>query len=242
MFAVLRTAKPGIGMQCAAHCQPYLRPGMEPCHISFGSSLDGEGAAIPLLLDQLLPSFARYDLQVPITGPRFFPAGFEDEEASFAYTSQESTWTRLSSQCVSGASQCRSRRTKRRRARRQREPMALSIKSETEPSGWSCLSGLAAQAVIDPQSVEEQVLEVIQDLEVEASQAPWPNGVLTRFSRVFRRAARTRTPGACYMGHFRICTIFQGRLQVACSPLLLPMLLSGGQRSEDGQRHRKWMC
>ena len=69
---------PGIGMQCCAHCQPYLRPGMEPCHISFGSSLDGEGAAIPLLLDQLVPSFARYDLQVPITGPRFFPAGFEE--------------------------------------------------------------------------------------------------------------------------------------------------------------------
>ena len=158
---------PGIGMQRCAHCQPYLRPGMEPCHISIGSSLDGEGAAIPLLLDQLVPSFARYDLQVPITGPRFFPAGFEDEEASFVYTSQESTWTRLSSQCVSGASQCCSRRTKRRRAKR--EPMVLSIKSETEPSGWSCLSGLAAQAVIDPQFVEEQALEVIQDLEVEAS-------------------------------------------------------------------------
>ena len=142
---------------------------MEPCHISFGSSLDGEGAAIPLLLDQLVPSFARYDLQVPITGPRFFPAGFEEEEASFVYTSQESTWTRLSSQCVSGASQRRSRRTKRRRARRQREPMALSIKSETERSGRSCLSGLAAQAVTDPQSVEEQALEAIQDLEVEAS-------------------------------------------------------------------------
>ena len=44
--------------------------------------------------------------------------------------------------------------------------MALSIKSETEPSS-TCLSGLAAQAVIDPQSVEEQALEVIQDLEFE---------------------------------------------------------------------------
>ena len=92
-----------------------------------------------------------------------------DEEASFVYTSQESTWTGISSQCVSGTTQCRSRRTQRRRARRQREPMALSIKSETEPSGWSCLSGLAAQAVLDPQSVEEQALEVIQDLEFEAS-------------------------------------------------------------------------
>ena len=83
LFAVLRTAKPGN--RDAVLCALPASSGLEPCYSIFGSSLNGEGAVIPLLLDQLVPSFARYDLPVPITGPRFFLAGFEDEEPSFAH-------------------------------------------------------------------------------------------------------------------------------------------------------------
>ena len=61
----------------------------------------------------MVPSFASRLSPVHITGPRFFPADFADEEPSFACTSQES--------------------------RR------------------------------DPQSIEEQALDLIEDLEIEAT-------------------------------------------------------------------------